>query len=90
MGMSVLQEAEELINGQRRDDYGTVTESFTKIAELWSATLGKRLTPEDVAILMIQLKIARYLHGRARDSVVDIAGYAGCLEKLEDERAREN
>lgn len=81
---SVLQEAERIINGQRRDDYGDVRESFQIIADLWSPILGTDVTGEQVALCMIQLKIARALQGYQRDSIVDIAGYAGCLARLRE------
>lgn len=83
---SVLVEAERIINGQRRDDYGGALESFTRIADLWSPVLGVPVTAEQVALCMIELKVARYMNGYHRDSVVDIAGYAGCLQKIHDER----
>jgi hypothetical protein len=90
---SVLLEAERIINGQRRDDYGGALESFTRIAELWQPLLGVEVSAEQVALCLIQLKVARALNGLKsrtlhRDSVVDIAGYAGCLEKIAAERAR--
>ncbi len=79
---SVLQEAERIINGERRDDYGDVRESFATIAALWSPVIGRPVTAEEVALCMIQLKVARAMHGYQRDSLVDIAGYAGCLANL--------
>lgn len=82
MGESVLQEAERIINGQRHDDYGDVRESFERIGKLWAPLLGVDVTAEQVALCMIQLKVARALNKYQRDSIVDIAGYAGCLEKL--------
>jgi hypothetical protein len=83
---SVLQEAERIINGERRESYGGALESFDRIAKLWEPILGGGVTAEQVALCMIQLKVARYLVGQQRDSIVDIAGYAGCLEKIEKER----
>lgn len=79
---NVLQEAERIISGQRREDYGDVGASFQLIADLWSPILGIEVTPEQVALCMIQLKIARALNGWQRDSIVDIAGYTGCLARL--------
>lgn len=84
MSESVLTEAERIINGDRRQDYGTAEESFGRIAALWGATLGIPITGEQVCLCMIQLKIARYVNGRQRDSIVDIAGYAGCLDTLRE------
>lgn len=79
---SVLQEAERIINGERRADYGDVRESFQVIADLWAPVLRTAVTAEEVALCMIQLKVARALNGYQRDSIVDIAGYAGCLAHL--------
>lgn len=82
---SILQEAEHIINGQRRDDYGGALESFTRIASLWSVVLGVEVTAHQVVLCMVQLKVARAMQGYHRDSYVDIAGYAGCAEKVENE-----
>lgn len=94
---SILVEAEEIINGQRRKDYGGVTESFTNLAELWTAYLSRHvesrvantesnrlvdLSPQDVVNLMILMKVSRAQNGFHRDSYVDIAGYSGCAEKI--------
>lgn len=83
---SVLQEAQKIIHGERRDDYGTPLVSFTRIADLWTVVLGMEVTPEQVALCMIQLKVARAMNGMQRDSLVDIAGYAGCIELVQAER----
>ena len=86
MGESTLQEAERIINGERRESYGGALESFDRIAQLWTPVLCVTVTAEQVALCMIQLKVARYMNGQQRDSIVDIAGYAGCLEKIANER----
>jgi hypothetical protein len=80
---TVIQEADRIINGQRRQDYGGAKESFTRIATLWGPILGMDVTPQQVALCMVQLKIARFVNGSQRDSVVDIIGYAALLAKIE-------
>ena len=85
-GKSVLQEADEVINGERQQDYGSQLQSFTRIAKLWSAVLGIEVTAEQVALCMAGLKIARAMQGYHRDSLVDLAGYAGCIELMQRER----
>ncbi len=82
MSENVLQEAERIIHGDRRGDYGDVLASFQLIAALWSPVVGAVVTAEQVALCMIQLKVARALNGYQRDSIVDIAGYAGCLAEI--------
>lgn len=92
--MSILTQAEELINGQRQQDYGNKLQNFAQIAMLWQGTLamkiapGQRITPEDVALCMMQVKIARLAKSPDHvDSIIDVAGYAGCYDKLQEERA---
>ncbi len=79
--MSILEEAAEVIN-QRQAIYGTRKDNFGRIAKMWSAILDCQVTPEDVALCMIALKVARQKFKHSRDSLVDIAGYAQCLEEL--------
>jgi hypothetical protein len=92
--LSLLERADLTINGQRQQDYGDKLTNFTQIAMLMTGTLVRKLAPtqvitaEDVALLMMQVKIARLAHmPMHKDSILDIAGYAGCMDKLQDERA---
>lgn len=89
----MLHQAQELIQGQRQQDYGDKLQNFSQIAMLWQATLGTklaptaRITPEDVALCMMQVKIARLAKSPDhKDSTMDIAGYAGCYDMLQIER----
>lgn len=85
--------ADSLIHGDRENEYGSKLTNFTQIAMLFQGTLatkllpGARITPEDVALLMIQVKVARLAKSPDHtDSVVDIAGYAGCYDELQLQR----
>lgn len=83
---TVNSEADFLIHTDKRLDYGGALESFQRIADLWSIVLGMEVTPEQVCLCMIELKVSRYMHGKQRDSVVDICGYAGLIEMIGQER----
>ncbi len=80
--MSITQEAVAIVNGDRRQDYGDVSESFKRIAGLWSAYLGVEVDSLDVGKMMILLKVSRARHTNHRDSYVDIVGYVECIEQL--------
>ena len=61
---------------------------------LFQGTLATKLLPdstitaEDVALLMMQVKIARLAKSPDhKDSILDVAGYAGCYDLLQEERA---
>jgi hypothetical protein len=81
--MNILQEAEAAVYGDRQADYGTVNENFGTIAKLWSVVLKTEVTPDQVALCMVQVKIARQMFKPKRDNLVDGAGYFATLEKLE-------
>lgn len=73
---ATLARAAELINGDRAADYGDATESFTRLANLWTATLGVPVTAWQVALCLMQLKVSRLcVTPTHADSWVDAAGY---------------
>lgn len=83
-GGSFLQIAESIINGARKEDYGEVDENFHKIAEGWKLILGvDKITNRQVSHCMIWLKICRDLNTPKDDNIIDIAGYAGLIEKMD-------
>ena len=81
---NILEEAQRLVNTDRHKDYGDPSEDFSRIATIWSTLLSERLsedlTPEDVAIMMIALKLSRAVFNYKRDNWIDIAGYAHCTD----------
>jgi len=81
--ITILQQAQSLIYGDRQTDYGDAYKSFSKIAAMWSIILDTPVTPEKVCLCMDALKTVRLLHQpEHRDSIIDKAGYAGCYEKV--------
>lgn len=72
----LLREAAELINGDRAQAYGPPEESFQNIAKVWSVWLDKTITPYDVSMMMVLLKVMRGKGSFHRDNHVDICGYA--------------
>jgi hypothetical protein len=76
----MLEEASGIISGQRDEQYGKPEDNFGRIAKIWSVILGIDISTEDVAMLMVGLKVARYVNksGFQGDTWVDIAGYAAC------------
>lgn len=74
-----LRRANEIVNGQREQQYGNPEDNFQMIADLWSAYLRADVSPVDVAMMMGLLEIARISTGIFKeDSFVDLAGYAAC------------
>lgn len=79
-GESVLQEAQRIIHGARRQDYGHPKQDWDKVASMWSVIFGAPVTAQQVGLAMIVLKVVRHLFRPKRDNLVDISGYSGCVE----------
>ena len=76
---NILQEAIDLVGGDRAANYGNMFENHENIAKLWNGYLHnvKTVAAEDVANLMELLKIARRKTGAFNDDdYIDGAGYA--------------
>ena len=82
--MNILKRADELVNGPRQENYGPPSENYARAAQFWSAILGVDVTPSQVVLCMIGIKMAREIHKHKTDNLVDIAGYAAVLEMLEE------
>lgn len=90
---NLLVDAAAAISGPRQEDYGDKRQNFAQIAMIWQGLLATKLapdaaiTPEDVALLMMGVKMARLAKSPDHyDSAMDIAGYAGCYGTLQQER----
>lgn len=74
--MDILTKAKTTVE-TRGKTYGGPRSNHQRIAALWGAMLGVNITPEQVALMMIQVKVARLMETPDHeDSWVDIAGYA--------------
>jgi len=67
----------------RRRRYGEPEDLLDHVAKRWSLTLGHSVTPAQVALCLIDLKLARLARDPSHlDSIVDVAGYAACLGEV--------
>jgi hypothetical protein len=78
----LLAEAAAVVR-DRRHTYGQPLDLFERVAVRWSQVLGTKVTPAQVIVCLVDLKVARLSHHpRHLDSITDIAGYAGCLAEV--------
>ena len=81
-GELMLRQAAAVV-ANRRETYGDPVTSMTAIAQRWSITLDQPITPAQVALCLIDLKLARLAHQPDHlDSMVDVAGYAAVLREV--------
>lgn len=101
--MSILQQADSLINGERQQSYGHPALNLNLIACQWTNYLRSRhpyidagiaegdvcISAEDVCWMMALLKMCRQMHRKNPENLIDAAGYIGLIEKLQGAKTHE-
>lgn len=96
---NIIKQVEKCIMNDRQNTYGTPEDNFQKITDYWNTYLNIKdatfkLTKQDVAIMMVLLKIARMgTSPNHLDNFVDAAGYsiiAGSFCNTEKETEDDN
>ena len=83
----ILVKANQLISKTRNETHGDAFKNHAEIAEFWNIFLDKKLQPmasitaQDVAVMMILLKISRSTHV---DNFIDMVGYAAIAGEIGD------
>ncbi|NBQ67434.1 MAG: hypothetical protein EBU46_00845 [Nitrosomonadaceae bacterium] len=88
--MSICEEADKIVTNDRQASYGTPAENFRITADMLNAAgfcfRGEKLKAEDVGLMMILVKAARQSFKHKRDSLVDICGYAKCIDMIHEDK----
>jgi hypothetical protein len=85
---SILDEAKRITSGARQKDYGHPRDNFKRIADFWNIYMLNRkhqteiLNEEDVAWMMVLLKIARDQNKPNKDNLLDTIGYTRTLAMI--------
>ena len=80
---AILDHAAQVLE-MRAETYGPADASLQAIAARWTLTLGRPVTPAQVVLSMIDLKLVRLTHDPChRDSLVDVIGYAALLPEVQ-------
>lgn len=90
-----VEEAIDLVNGDRQKDYGHPADDFVRSAGMLSS-LGYRLSDHngnmreldatDIPIIMMCVKLSREINKHKDDNIVDIIGYAKTLDMVYERR----
>ena len=89
---TILDAAKKIVTGDREKQYGKPEDNFAVIARFWEVYLSERcvgggaevtLNPDDVAMLMALMKVARIMTGTFKgDSYIDACGYLACAAEI--------
>jgi hypothetical protein len=99
---TVLDRARKVVMSERGNQHGDAEDSFQMIADLWTAHLQHtnrdssfgaiRVTPFDVAQMMVLLKVARSVYGDPfnPDNYIDAAGYSSLAAMIMEGKRTDN
>ena len=91
MNKNQLLDACKVALNSRGQHYGKVLENHNRIAKIWSLIIGSDITEEQVALMMVGLKVARLIETPDhQDSILDIAGYAAVMSECVEEKKSQN
>lgn len=79
---TLASEAVSIVTTSRQENYAHPTINFQRIADLWSPVFNQKVTPAQVGLAMILLKVAREINRHTRDNMVDLIGYTLTLDAL--------
>jgi len=76
----ILDTAKEYVTKDRAADHGDMEDNFLTIAAYWNTHLGiYHIGPQDVAVMMTLLKLARIRQNEKHiDNWIDACGYMAC------------
>ena len=76
----ILDTAKEYVTKDRAADHGDMEDNFLTIAAYWNTHLGiHSIGPQDVAVMMTLLKLARIKQNEKHlDNWIDACGYMAC------------
>lgn len=95
---TILEEAQRLVYGDRRDSYGHPYDDYACTGEMFEAILRRlpgvviprgTIRPDVACLMMVAGKVSRQVHKPKRDGNVDIAGYAACAQLCAEREAGE-
>ncbi len=73
-----------LVDGERQADYGEPVAHMGNVARAWSGVLGYTVTPRQVVLCLVALKLVREGHKHNADNIDDAHGYLEILGRIEE------
>lgn len=89
----ILKEADRIVHGPRNESYGHPIDDYSRVVEIFRMISGVELHPEEGALFMVAVKLARLRHNYEagiihRDSLIDAAGYLWVFAQIVEARGK--
>jgi hypothetical protein len=93
-GAQIVNEAYNLITGDRQNDYDHPLDDYSRTAEIFGAITGHHLSAEEAVLFMVCVKLSRLWNELEAgldvpDNTRDAIGYLGCLNMIRARRKKD-
>lgn len=78
-------QAVELVEGERHDEYGDAGLEFKRVSRMFAELTGITISPLNVALFMVCLKLVRESNNNKLDNIVDAIGYLSLMAQIKEE-----
>ena len=82
---SILEEAQEILEGERDSDYGDPVANFNRISRIASSILDYTISPEECVVVMMAVKLSREQYKHKRDNLVDLVAYTEIYNRVKEQ-----
>lgn len=82
---SILEDAEEILEGERDSDYGDPVANFNRISRIASSILDYTISPEECVVVMMAVKLSREQYKHKRDNLVDLVAYTEIYNRVKEQ-----
>ena len=80
---SILAEAEDIVNGNRKSDYGDAAYNFHRIANIVNSMYPQlNINAQQCCAVLMSVKLIREGFRHKRDNLVDLCGYAHIMNEI--------
>ena len=85
--MNILDKANKIINERSEEKermYGPFNEGMERAAMIASGATGKTITPQDMYMCLVSLKLSRQSYNHKEDNLLDAVAYLGSLNNYNE------
>lgn len=85
--MNILDKANKIINERSEEKermYGPFNEGMERAAMIASGATGKTITPQDMYMCLVDLKLSRQSYNHKEDNLLDAVAYLGSLNNYNE------
>jgi hypothetical protein len=84
--MNILDKANDILGGERNEQYGDPVYNFKKISNMVYDMTNRYIAPEDCCSVLMAVKLVRESYKHKEDNLIDLAAYAAIRQMIIEEK----